>query len=226
MEHLRGAPSGPATPPANEGRYADALPREVRDDLAMYGYSTLLNKIRSQQIYADCAARNRVVRPTSAELEALRHSPDERHVLAGDTLLDLLRKPDGMWSTWDEDKGAALKTYFVGALIARFPRIFLKWQETRLSLPLPIGVDVAALSARAVEPDPALGVVTRDRLERALRSAEPEVRAVLGLVAAGYQHSEIADRLRLSERAVEGRIYRFRRSIRNPVRGTGTPGTS
>lgn len=116
----------------------------------------------------------------------------------------------------------------MGLLIRDFATVFRRWQRTRLDLPLPLGVDAAALSAlsaRAAETDPALGAVTRDELERALRRAGPEVRAVLGLVAEGYQHSEIADRLRLSERAVEGRIYRFRRNMQRHPERVSRPGT-
>lgn len=211
MGHLWG------TPPsyAYGGRYADDLPQEVRDHLAVYGYGTLRDQIRSRRIYEECAAMGWPVSPTSDELEALRLSPDERHVLAGETLLAFLKDPDKTWPSWDPHKGAAMETYFVGGLIKHFPTVFRRWQRTRQNLPLPLAPGAAALSGRGAQADPALGVVARDELERALRAAEPEIRAVLGLVAAGYRHSEIADRLRISERAVEGRIYRFRRSVRN-----------
>ncbi|MEU4995717.1 hypothetical protein [Streptomyces sp. NPDC021622] len=175
----------------------------------------LRDLIRSRQIYERCAARGRPVRPTSADLEALRLSPDERHVLAGETLLAVLEDLDKVWSTWDVRRGAALETYFVGSLVLYFPAVFRKWQRTRRRLLLPRDADAAALSVKVTQADPALGVVARDALERALRTAGPEVSAVLGLVAAGYPHSEIAERLRISERAVEGRLYRFRRQIRN-----------
>ncbi|MEU7584610.1 hypothetical protein AB0B50_44365 [Streptomyces sp. NPDC041068] len=69
--------------------------------------------------------------------------------------------------------------------------------------------------SRTHQADPALGVTARDVVTRALRTAGPEVRATLMLVAAGYQHREIADRLNISERGLEGRLHRFRKQIRN-----------
>ncbi|MGW7082578.1 RNA polymerase sigma factor [Streptomyces sp. NPDC054871] len=194
--------------------------QEVRDHLGAYGYGTLLRLIRSRQVYERCVGTKPPIRPTFDELETLRRSADERHVLASETVLAVLERQHKVWATWDARKGAALETYFVNALLLRFPTVFRAWQRTRRSLPLPYGADVAALSVEVTHLDPALAVVSRDALERALRTAGPEVRAVLGLVAVGYPHSDIADRLGISERAVEGRLYRFRRQVRSGPDGS------
>ncbi|MGW5735591.1 MULTISPECIES: RNA polymerase sigma factor [Streptomyces] len=198
---------------------------EVRDRVSAHGYRVLLGQIRSQRIYEACRGVWPHISPTFDELETLRASADERHALASQTLIAVLEQRVQPWDTWDAGKGAALETWFVGALHLQFPTVFERWRKARLRRLDEHKACAAVIAAKGAPADPALGAVTRDELERALRTAEPEVRSVLALVAAGYRHDEIADHLRLSERGVEGRIYRFRRSMRNPVRGTGKKST-
>ncbi|MEV8313482.1 sigma factor-like helix-turn-helix DNA-binding protein [Streptomyces sp. NPDC059900] len=176
--------------------------------------------IHSQRVYDRGRDLNRPVHPTSADLAALRRYPDERAALAGDSLVKLLEDPEEVWSRWDVRKGASLETYFVNAMVQRFQSVFRTWQTHRrtvISLP---AVDLNFLSDRSYQADPAVDVVARDALRRALRAASPEVRATVVLIVAGYQHGEIADRLQISERGVEGRLYRFRKQIRDaPLAG-------
>ncbi|WP_282793421.1 helix-turn-helix domain-containing protein [Streptomyces sp. CC224B] len=180
--------------------------------------------IRSQRVYERCRAQGRFVAPTSAELEALRGSPEDRDDLAGDTLLKALEKAEQPWATWDARKGASLETYVVGALLLHFPRVFSSWRKARghrqeFRRRLVTDAAAATAPARTGTADPALAVVARDVLERVLRTADPDVRVILVLVAAGYPRRAIAERLRISERAVEGRLHRFRREIRDSALG-------
>ncbi|MFK4070669.1 RNA polymerase sigma factor [Streptomyces sp. NPDC029674] len=189
-----------------------------RERLATYGYSTLRRLIRAQRIYDQCRGVQPPIAPTSDDLEVLRRSSDERHVLAGETLLTALADWDKIWSTWDRDKGASRETYFVRAMILRFPRAFEKWQAGRRHQPLARGLrDLAPTgpAARATWTDPALDAIARDTLHRVVRTAGPELRTMLALVVEGYPHSAIADRLRISARAVEGRLHRFRKQLRS-----------
>lgn len=189
---------------------------EVRARVGAYGYRVLQDAIRSQRIYEQCAGVWPCIRPTFDELETLRASADERHALACQTVIAVLEQRVPVWDTWDPCKGAALETYFVRALRHKFPAVFQRWQKARQDQLKVRDAHAVALTGKDAPADPVLGAIARDELERALRTVGPEVRSVLGLVAVGYEHSEIAERLRLSERAVEGRIYRFRRNIRNP----------
>ncbi|MEU6674228.1 hypothetical protein [Streptomyces sp. NPDC046853] len=203
-----------------EARLTSAPPKETVDHLASYGYATLKKLIHTQRVYDKGRDLNRPVHPTSADLEVLRSSPDERAALAGDSLVKLLEDPEDVWSKWDIRKGAALETYFVNAMIQRFQSVFRTWQTHRRTLISLPAADMNFLSARSHQADPALDVVARDALERALWEAKPEVRATVVLMAAGYRHSEIADRLQISERGVEGRLYRFRKQVRDaPLAG-------
>lgn len=189
---------------------------EARDRAGAYGYRVLQNQIRSQQIYGLCDGIRPSIRPTFDELETLRASADERHALACQTVIAVLQQRVPVWDTWDPCKGAALDTYFVRALHHKFPAVFQRWQKTRQDQLKVRAAHAVVLTGKDAPADPVAGAIARDELERALRTVGPEVRSVLGLVAAGYEHSEIAERLRLSERAVEGRVYRFRRNTRNP----------
>ncbi|MGA4844662.1 RNA polymerase sigma factor [Streptomyces sp. G45] len=209
------------TPHTATTTHPDVPPPEDREHLATYGYDALLSLIRSQRIYERCAAQGRPITPTPDDLETLRRSPDERHALAGDTLLKVLEDLPKLWDTWDARKGAARETYFVGALTLYFPAAFRTWQRThRHPHPLlPHGTVATAPPPGTTQADPALDVLARDALRRALRLGGPEIHALLVMVAAGYPHSEIADRLHTTERAVEGRLYRFRKQLRNSSAG-------
>ncbi|MDG4857471.1 ECF-type sigma factor [Streptomyces sp. T-3] len=194
-------------------------PQELRDRIVANGYHTLLKQIRLQEIYERCRAVGWPVDPTFDELEVLQRSSDERCALAGDTLVKVLVNQHKVWPTWDARKGAALETYFVKALILHFPAAFRHWQSTRRELPVP-PADVTDLAAsKALHADLAIHVLAHDALEGALRIAGPQAQAVVALFAVGYECREIAERLQISERAVEGRLYRFRQQIRTEPAG-------
>ncbi|MEV0318222.1 hypothetical protein ACIBKX_08150 [Streptomyces sp. NPDC050658] len=197
-------------------------PQEVLDHLAAYGYTLLQRWIHSQRIYEKCRGNKPFIVPTSDDLETLRRSPEDRHALACDTVLKFLENPVKALSDWDERKGAALKTYYVGGLLQTFPRVFETWQKARRPGFPRCDTPVDAQPAEGTYGDPASRVMTRDALERALRASEPEVGVIVTLVAAGTPRRDIADRLGISERAVEGRLYRVRRMMRNGQTGAGT----
>ncbi|WP_190134247.1 RNA polymerase sigma factor [Streptomyces longispororuber] len=180
--------------------------------------------IRSQRVYERCRTQGRFVTPTPAELDALRGSPEDRDDLAGDTLLKVLEQAEQPWTTWDARKGASLETYVVGALLLHFPRVFSSWRKARrhrqeLRRHLAADAGTAPTPAGTGTADPALTVVARDVLERALRTADPDVRVILVLVAAGHPRRAVAEQLGISERAVEGRLHRFRKQIRDSALG-------
>ncbi len=60
--------------------------------------------------------------------------------------------------------------------------------------------------------------IASDTLARAAALAPQETRAILHLALQGYTHPEIGQHVGLSERAVEGHLYRLRRKIKAAVK--------
>ena len=120
---------------------------------------------------------------------------------------------------WDPQQ-AALRTYFVGFLIYPFATRFREWHEAKARWRDELYprtqsvyelVDRAMASRAESDGDPVRLVVRRDRLHGILKDADVVNRHIAELVMRGYAYWEIAERLDLTERAVEGRLYRLRR---------------
>lgn len=156
--------------------------------------------------------------------ETQHHS--ERNAVVTEALTSALgywwRKviPEGRW---DAAKGAQLRTYFVNAALMRLLKPMDRATK-RLILEqarAPEAIVARQLAAEVADPDRARSpfddVVERDAALAALAALDLTVleRDMFELVAEGYSHAEIADRLDLpSTKAVEGRIGRCRRRVR------------
>lgn len=132
---------------------------------------------------------------------------------------------------WDPQQ-AALRTYFVGFLIYPFATKFREWHEAKArwrdelhlrTRSVSDLVDRVMTSGALVDNDPLHLIVRRDQLRGLLKEADVVNRHIADLVMHGYSYREIADELGLSERAVEGRLYRLRRknTLVSPVRLEG-----
>ncbi|WP_459754406.1 RNA polymerase sigma factor [Streptomyces sennicomposti] len=199
-----------------DGRPAK-IPSETRDRLWVYGYFTLKRMIRDGEIFEKCAAKDRAVRPSLDDLRTLKDSVEDRDALAGDTLTVAMKKVGETWSTWSPERGAKLETYFIGGLTLHFPAVFRQWQRNRWRLVFVPAADAVPLALRAAgmfaDGDPGRQADLRAALEEVMRLAGPEVRAILARVVAGETQDEIAEHLASSRKAVEGRLYRFRRRL-------------
>ncbi|MFE2470278.1 RNA polymerase sigma factor sigma-70 region 4 domain-containing protein [Streptomyces mirabilis] len=193
------------------------IPPETRDRLWIYGFYTLKRMIRDGEIFEKCAAKDRPLSPSLDDLRTLQVSAEDRDALAGDTLADAMDHVEATWCTWSPDRGAKLETYFIGGLTLYFPAVFRKWQRNRWRLVFVPAADAAPLALRAAGllagGDPGREADLRTALQEVMRLAGPEVRAILSRTLVGETQDEIAEYLESSSRAVEGRLYRFRRRL-------------
>ncbi len=187
-------------------------------ELAAYGYPVILAWIRRGTIWGHCASRGRKVSPTDDEREVLERDFDERLQLAMDTVVDALTffrdrvLREGRWSF---DGGATLTTYFIGACILSFPNVFRLWQraEHRWKRSLAAGM-LASPEGRTLADlpgsDPADVATGRSAAISELKLMPDGTRDAAALVVDGSSFAEAADILDTTERAVEGRLYRYR----------------
>jgi DNA-directed RNA polymerase specialized sigma24 family protein len=206
-------------------------------ELAAYGYPVLLAWLRRGTIWQHCAERGRPLNPTDAEREILETQFDERLDLAMMTTalgLTLFREKVLLARRWSFDGGATLTTYFIGACLLSFPTEFRRWRkaedkwnlaltaakrvspEGRTIADLPGTGEVSAcdvVAGRGSGPcsDPADIVAARDAVIRELGSLPPATRDAAALAADGRSFQDIGAALGITDRAVEGRLYRYRK---------------
>ena len=178
----------------------------------------ILAWIRRGTIWGHCSTRGRKVSPTDAEREVLERDFDERLQLALDTTVDALTffrdrvLREGRWSF---DGGATLTTYFIGACILTFPNIFRLWQraEHRWKRSLAAGMLTSPEGRTLADlpgSDPADVTAGRSVVISELQSMPDGTRDAAALVVDGNSFAETASTLNTTERAVEGRLYRYR----------------
>jgi DNA-directed RNA polymerase specialized sigma24 family protein len=133
--------------------------------------------------------------------------------------LQFFRKHVLLAGVWSPEGGASLRTFYVGACLFAFPNVFQRWAgERRRSSPtLP--------EQRSDEPeqttwsptggnlqlDPAVTVTSALTVANELKAMPSRTRAVAErIVLDGAPYAEIAAELGITERAVEGLLYRYR----------------
>ncbi|MGW6506613.1 hypothetical protein ACWGCP_03505 [Streptomyces niveus] len=187
--------------------------------LSEYGYHTMISWAASGEIFA--RARE-VGRPVPLQKITLTWTGEDRHEVVADSILGglhVFRTYGLVQGRWNPDGGASLDTYFVGAVIRAFPRVYTRWfdshQQRQAELQHPTSADAPAdplsLIPDQQATDPSQHAVTHDYLSRLLPLVEdPQVREGLGWRALGYTQAEAAQRIGLTEKALERRIGRLR----------------
>lgn len=192
--------------------------------LAAYGYPVIRSWIRRGLIYQFCVDHGRPAQvDPQVRLYLMDHTPqanDDRMELSLETnarALTFFKKHVLLKKVWSVDGGAALNTFYIGACLFAFPNVLQRWAgERRRSFPLhttdvipeppqwsAVSTDVAA--------DPADSVTTTMTVAAELRAMPPSTRAVAErVVLGGASFAEVASELGITERAVEGRLYRYR----------------
>jgi DNA-directed RNA polymerase specialized sigma24 family protein len=188
--------------------------------LAEYAWPILLKWLSTGEIFAQCERCRRVARRHEAQWD---WTADERYRLATETVLEAIeffREQALRRGRWDWRRGASLKTYFVGACLCCFGKVYNRWWREQV---LAAGITMYGLRAedhptavaadrRAV--DPADAAVTQDEVFHALAPMnDMQLRLIVGLRAIGYTQREAADRAGLTEKAAERRLARHRRKL-------------
>lgn len=189
-------------------------------EIAKYGIGVITGWMYRGLILARCKERGHGGLPP---LER-RFEPDEIEELAGETVAKALhhfRRDVLIPHKWDPNRGATLRTYFVGQCLLRFSNIYRRWrgQEYRNRAVLVDDTTLLDAFAHTVTADEhrALDSV---RAMRALRSIkDPRVRQAMLLSATGKTHAEIAIEQEVTEKAVERMIANERTRLRNRAVG-------
>lgn len=183
--------------------------------LAEYGVAVIFKWIRSGRIFAECARKG-----FGAVRARRHHDADDARGIAGETVARafvFFRNRVLVDGIWDPSRGASIRTYFIGACILHFPN---EYQRS-------LGSErVEQRRIRHLEDDVVLGELAiarfswpdgHTRFVTEVREIEDPVTQEIALYKIeGYSEQEIADRIRLSRKAVETRIYRLRKA--NPWR--------
>ncbi|MEU2955910.1 hypothetical protein [Streptomyces xanthochromogenes] len=199
--------------------------QKVVNRLSEYGYNTMMKWTGNGEIFRKAREAGRPVPPAKVSLSWMA---EDRHGVALDTVLgglEVFRAYGLVQGRWSPQGGASLDTYFIGAVIRAFPRIYIRWfdshQQRQAELSHPADDGPAGLLSvpdqRAT--DPIHAVETHDYISRLMPLVtDTQVREGLGWRALGYTQAQAAQRVGLTEKALERRISRLRDRLTQQVR--------
>jgi hypothetical protein len=187
-----------------------------RAELAAYALPVLRSFIRRKMIYRMCQDVHRPVSTTDEVREHLARHVEDRLELTGETIargLRLFERYALHGGNWAPERGASLKTFFIGACVRSFSAAFKRWDAERDLYTAAVRLDAPE---RTVEPraadDPAEHVVGLARVKEHLDGMKPAARGPAARVALfGETFEEAGQPDDLSARAVEGLFYRLRK---------------
>ncbi|SBT40347.1 RNA polymerase sigma factor [Micromonospora narathiwatensis] len=187
-------------------------------ELARYGYAVMVAWIRQGAIFGKC--RERGAGLPEPPLGALSR-PDVAEELANETVAKALRSfRDTVLipGRWNADRGASLKTFFIGQCLIRFPNIYRAWLNNEVHHD--VLVDELTLFDRPASggppADPAQLAVLRQEVDVLLTGAPPRTRTMLTLILAGYTQADVASLLGLTENAVQKALSYYRTRLTGP----------
>lgn len=116
---------------------------------------------------------------------------------------------------WSVEHGQPLEEYFVNACVLAFPNVYRRWQTRTHGWQNVRLVDtLASLEHVVTEGTPEDAVIEQQIANAAFATLSEDSRRLLFLHDQGYSHAEIGELMRLTPRAVEGRIRRARLAVR------------
>ncbi|SEQ53329.1 RNA polymerase sigma-70 factor, ECF subfamily [Lentzea xinjiangensis] len=144
--------------------------------------------------------------------------PQEAEELASDAVFEgfvYFRDRGLLGKEWSVDHELPLTEYFVNACVLAFPNVYRRWQ-TRVNgwQDVRLVDTLASLENVVAEGTPEDAVIEQQAVDAAFAALSEDSRRLLFLHDQGYSHAEIGELLRLTPRAVEGRIRRARLSAR------------
>ena len=200
--------------------FADDVCVDLRNELARYGIDVLRFWVRTGKIGQVCREHGRPVKVDA--LLTRRWTPDETSEVVIETVARTLHhffEKALKGGQWRPERGASLKTFFIGACALHFPNIYRSWLSEiirweRINRP---GEEIEEeLIADPAGEDGFAYVESADWMAHAV--PDPLTRSAAHLVAWGYTHAEAAEMIGLSARAVEGRLHRLRKNTENTPR--------
>lgn len=187
-------------------------------ELAAYGYPIILSWLRRGMIWKHCADRGRPLSPSDHERETIEDNFDERLELSLETVAEALKffvERVLRAGRWSPEGGATITTYFIGSCLLVYPNVFRRWRREQqrwrnatvaAARDCPEGRAIGDLSPS----DPAETITARMVAVAELRRMPEPAQRAAALVMDGMSFTETARILGTTDRAVEGRLYRYR----------------
>lgn len=191
---------------------------QLVEDLWLYGWDVFRGLIRKGRV---SSARRAYL--TDESLQILHTSAPDRDSVTLDTLgITIPKFVETLRSGRYDPTKSQLGTYYIGACDLAFITVARRWQNDRVRLAHELSSTPWGLIPLETSTDPwgeTDRTHTRITLTRALNSLPRTQRAVMVAIAQGYTPTEIADRLNLTPRAIEGLTYRARVQLRSSAVG-------
>jgi RNA polymerase sigma factor (sigma-70 family) len=191
-------------------------------ELARYGHAVITAWVRRGLIFGKC--RDRGLGGLEEPPPGAMTRPDVAEELANETVaksLHYFRENVLMRGQWNPNRGASIKSYFIGQCLIRFPNIYRAWLRTEASTNVMLVDDLAIVDRPAGEgaiTDPADLAVIRQEIDTRLANLPERTRSIMVLTAAGWSQQEIAVRLGTTVKAVE-RTLNYYRPAATPRKG-------
>lgn len=187
--------------------------------LARYGQAVIAGWMHRGIIEAKC--REKRLRHVP-DLGGVRFHNDDVDEIVLETVAEALyyfRDRVLVVGGWDADRGASLRTYFIGQCLIRFVSVANRWLKEQAGDFLGIKDDVRQdeVDAEAdVEADVLNALAAHQVLQHVSRA---DARIALRLQSRGYSLREISHQLGRTEKAVESMIGHAKRQIRQHMMG-------
>jgi hypothetical protein len=190
--------------------FCGPLMEVVTDELWLHGWDVLRGLVRKGTVVrVPTGVPHQALTPQ--DRQTLHDSSEQRELLVLDALewavpkfVSYLR--EGRWSP---EKGASIKTYFIGTCVSGFWRAYRPWHDERIRR-LRAHTRLESMPLAPEETEFAEVAAQRGALRRIVREASPEQRLICFGILDDKTQSEIGDGLGLTARGVEGRLYQLR----------------
>jgi hypothetical protein len=195
------------------------------EEFGRYGYDVFVGWIFTGKVWAKVQEKTgwNLHRPSRPFTE------EDVYTLAGDTVvasLDSFLEHVLKRNKWNPQRGASLKSYFVGQGCFLFPNALKSWRRDQQRFSKERAAADPITYLRGTAPSADVSMINRENAVEAMRALSTDkAREALALQWAGYSLFEIAERLgEPDDKAVENLIGYQRRRLRNtrsPEEDTG-----
>jgi DNA-directed RNA polymerase specialized sigma24 family protein len=122
--------------------------------------------------------------------------------------------------TWQPERGASIKTFFIGGCLLKLSNACRTWRADTPVYEFPTG-EALPIPEQRQPSDPQDIVVVQAMIDEAIGPEPERVKRMLVMARDGYTHREIAEALcdGTTERGVEGELHRARRRARLRLQG-------